>query len=270
MMDRSRQMRAHLVSSIVAVAFSAAMIGLAATARDARAQSTLEVPGPAQQNQPYIPPRQAPPPWPTTPQGSDTGNGNTIQLLPPQWFAPQPQPAAPPPQAVAPPPEPYVAPNYMAPITAQPALPAVFRGCWNGEVDQLDWIRREPGARKIGFWTPKTYRLCYKRVGDQPFTLTFTETGVEANEKIIHPQGSVVPVRTDGRAYASMLAQLHFDEYGNGRDSYAPTFAVDETTHLDCRIAGSDMMVNADVYGTRDGEPWFKAHWRADFRHYAE
>ena len=25
------------------------------------------------------------------------------------------------------------------------------------------------------------------------------------------------------------------------------------------------MMVSADVYGTRDGKPWFRAHWRADF-----
>ena len=151
----------------------------------------------------------------------------------------------------------------------QPALPSVFRGCWQGEVEQLDWIRKEPGAHKIGFWTPKTYRLCYKRIGNQPFTLTFTETGVEASDRIINPRGNVVPVRTDGRAYASMLAQLHFDEYGNGRDSFAPTFAVDETTHLDCRIGGDDMLVSADVYGTRDGAPWFRAHWRADFRHYA-
>ena len=62
-------------------------------------------------------------------------------------------------------------------MTAQavPALPSVFRGCWQGQVSELDWIRSEPGAHKIGFWTPKNYRLCYKRVGNQPFTLTFTE-----------------------------------------------------------------------------------------------
>ena len=261
-------MRTHFGLSIALVGFSVAMIYLVATSpRDARAQSTLEVPGPAQQNQPYVPPRQAPPPWPTTPEGSDTGNGNVIQLLPPQWFQPQPQPAAPPPQAA----QPSVAPpSYIEPMVNQPVLPAVFRGCWQGEVDQLDWIRREPGGHKVGFWTPKTYRLCYKRIGNQPFKLTFSETGVAPNEKIVNPHGNVVPVRTDGRAYASMLAQLHFDEFGNGRDSYAPTFAVDETTHLDCRIGGDDMIVNADVYGTRDGEPWFKAHWRADFRHFAE
>jgi hypothetical protein len=264
MIDRSYPMRTRLISSAAFLAFSIGVL-IAAPPPSARAQSTMEVPAPAQQNQPYVPPRQAPPPWPTTPEGSDTGNGNVIQLLPPGLFAPQPQPSAPPPQASAPP------PAYMAPMVNQPVLPSVFRGCWQGEVEQLDWIRREPGGHKVGFWTPKTYRLCYKRIGNQPFKLTFSETGVAPNEKIIHPHGNVVPVRTDGRAYASMLAQLHFDEYGNGRDSWAPpTFAVDETTHLECHIGGNDMIVSADVYGTRDGEPWFKAHWRADFHHFAE
>ncbi|MGA6973530.1 MAG: hypothetical protein WBY93_18030, partial [Candidatus Binatus sp.] len=220
----------------------------------ARAQTGLEVPGPANQNQPYIPPRQAPPP--SAPYAPD--NGDTIQMLP-QLTQPapaQPQPAPP--------------PVNVAPMTAQavPSLPAVFRGCWQGEVIQLDWIRSEPGAHKIGFWTPKTYRLCYQRVGDQPFTLTFTQTGVEPNDKILNPHGSVVPISTDGRAYASMQSHLYFDEYKTRADGMSPTFAVDETTNLDCRIGGVDMIVSADVFGMRDGEPWFKAHWRADFRRF--
>jgi hypothetical protein len=269
MMDPSLQMRIHRVLSIAVVAFLTLLLGLIATsAHNARAQSTLEVPGPAQQNQPYVPPRQAPPPQWNSPAASDHGNGNTIQLLPPEWFTPQAQSAAP----QSPPPRPNPAPSYMSPMASQsnPVLPSTFRGCWQGQVNQLDWIRREPGAHKVGFWTPKTYRLCYKRIGDRPFTLTFTETGIEPNEKIINPHGNVVPIKTDGRAYAAMRAQLHFDEYSSGWNPVSNTFAVDETTHLNCQIAGNDMTVTADVYGTRDGEPWFRAHWRADFRHYAE
>lgn len=229
--------------------------------RSARAQTTLGVPGPAQQNQPYIPP--APPPITRAP--SDTDHDDSIQLLPPGLWQPAPTPA----QPIAPRPPASV---NAAPMTAQalPVLPAVFRGCWDGQVNQLDWIRREPGAHKVGFWTPKTYRLCYQRVGDQPFTLTFTETGVAPSEKIINPHGSVVPIDTDGRAYASMRSQLHFDEYKTHPDGWSPTFAVDETTNLDCRIGGDDMMVSADVFGARDGEPWFRAHWRADFRRFAQ
>jgi hypothetical protein len=233
----------------------ALVCGLAPIAnRAARAQSSLEVPGPANQNQPYVPPPQ-PPLIRLAPSNGD--GGNTIQLLP-GWNQPsaQPQPAAPPP-----------APVNVAPMTAQavPALPAVFRGCWQGQVSELDWIRSEPGAHKIGFWTPKNYRLCYRRVGNQPFTLTFTEAGVEPNEKIINARGHVVPISTDGRAYATMRSRLNFDEYKIRGDGFSPTFAVDEVTNLDCRIAGDNMIVSADVFGARDGAPWFRAHWRAAF-----
>ena len=226
--------------------------------RAARAQTTLQVPGPANQNQPYVPP--APPPLiRLAPSGGDSGN--TIQLLP-GWNQSPAQP-----QAAATPPPPPPAHVNVAPMTAQamPVLPAVFHGCWQGQVNELDWIRREPGAHRIGFWTPKTYRLCYKQVGDQPFKLTFTETGVEPNDKIINARGEVVPLATDGRAYATMRSRLSFDEYRTHFDGSSPTFAVDEGTNLDCRIAGDDMLVSADVYGTRDGTPWFRAHWRADF-----
>jgi hypothetical protein len=198
------------------------------------------------------------------PAGGDNGDsGTTIQLLP-NWNQSPAQP-----QAAATPPPPPTHLN-VAPMTAQaaPALPAVFRGCWQGEVNQLDWIRREPGAPKIGFWTPKTYKLCYKRVGNQPFTLTFTNTGIEASDKIVNPRGKVVPLATDGRAYESMRSNLSFDEYKVRPDGMSPTFAVNEVTNLNCRIAGDDMMVTADVFGARDGEPWFTARWRADFHRF--
>ena len=248
---------------ICALICGLALIGI----HSARAQSSLEVPGPSNKYQPYVPPQQAPPPMiRLAPSGGDNGGdgGGTIQLLP-GWNQPPQQPQPAPAPAVRP-------PLNVAPMTAQgsPALPAVFRGCWQGQVSELDWIRSEPGAHKIGFWTPKNYRLCYKRIGNQPFQLTFTETGVEPNEKIINPHGHVVPISTDGRAYASMRSHLSFDEYKTHRDgfSFSPTFAVNEVTDLDCRIAGNEMLVSADVYGTRDGDPWFRAHWRASFHHF--
>jgi hypothetical protein len=246
-MNLNSSMRNHILI------IGALACGLASFGVRAAIAQTYGVPGPSQQNQPYAPPPQAP----TVPYAPD--NGDTIQLLP-QLSRPapaEPQPVPPPPPAAV----------NVAPMTAQ-ALPAVFRGCWQGEVNELDWIRSEPGAHKVGFWTPKTYRLCYKRVGDQPFSLTFTETGVAPNDKILNPRGNVVPIMTDGRAYAAMRSRLNFDEYKTLADGMSPTFAVDETTNLDCRIAGDDMMVTADVYGTRDGEPWFRARWRADFRRF--
>jgi hypothetical protein len=239
-------------NKIVSIAGILLLLGATVTAF---AQSTMQVPGPAPQYQ-YSAPRYSPPDSDSTP----------IQILPPSiWPPPQTQPpiSEAPPTAPSPPP-PSAELSQPAPQTTV-VLPAVFRGCWQGQVEELDWIRRMPGARKVGFWTPKTYRLCYKRVGQGPFHLTFTETGVEPSDKIIAPHGIVVPVSTDGRAYATMQSTLHFDEYTV--DHYAPasTFTVDERANLNCKIVGDAMLVSADVVGTRDGEPWFQAGWHASF-----
>src|SRR5215470_12429807 len=177
----------------------------------------------------------------------------------------QPTPGAPP-KAFVPTPAP---PPPSSPLTAQaePKLPQVFRGCWEGEVVMVDDLERLPGAHKVGYWTPKTYRLCYQRIGEGPFHLTFSETGVVPNEQIKNAHGHVDALATDGRAYAKMRSDLRFDEDHIEPGLRGSTFAVDEVTMLDCRIRDDAMAVSAGVYGTRDGEPWFKARWHADFRH---
>jgi hypothetical protein len=215
------------------------------------AQSTMEVPPPPAQQQ-----QLRPAPMPQDVPESDTPP--PIQILPPSVWPPRVQ------QQAAPSPAPPAVEMVEPAPQRNPALPEVFKGCWQGQVNELDSITRAPGAHKLGFWTPKTYRLCYRRVGNGPFKLTFTETGVEPNEKIINPHGKVVPVSTDGRAYAKMQATLHFDEYST--DQFAPaTFKVDENTDLNCKISGDVMLISARVYGTRDGAPWFQALWHAQF-----
>jgi len=240
--------RTNRIFRIVGAATAALFVIVAA----ARAQSNLEVPGPGGQQ----PPRIAPNPAPTPPGSNPEYGPNVIQLLPLQTAAP----AAP-----TPAPRPRMAP-VAPPLQVTATLPAVFRGCWKGQVNELDSIQRLPGAHKVGFWTPKTYRLCYRRVGGGPFTLTFSETGVTPTEKIINVHGEVVALSTDGRAFAKMRSNLHFDEYHVDRDLRGTTFAVDEITMLDCRIKNDQMFVSAEVHGTRDGEPWFRAYWHAGFR----
>jgi hypothetical protein len=243
--------RSHV--SLVAAAVGTLLLGSAPTAR---AQSMLQVQPPAAQQPIQITPRASRSPVPAAPPPVAP-----LQIAPsPAAQAPAPQPAAPP--QVALPPAPVRAPSMQL---ATPVLPEVFRGCWQGQVNELDSIKRLPGAHKVGFWTPKTYRLCYRRVGDGPFQLTFSETGVAPSEKIINPHGHVVALSTDGRAYAKMRAHLHFDEHHVDPAMRGETFAVDETTMLDCRIMNNQMFVRADVYGTRDSAPWFRAHWRANF-----
>jgi hypothetical protein len=224
-------------------------------------QSTIEVPAPAPQGQYQLAP---------APQYKANPEGTSVQILPPRLWPAQPGsqlPAAAAPTPTNPPPSFEPPPVELTKPGPQlnPVLPAVFRGCWQGQVSELDWIERLPGAHKVGFWTPKTYRLCYKRVSTGPFKLTFTETGVQPSEKIIHPVGRVVPISSDGHAYATMHATLHFDEYSADRYSPSTTFAVDESTELDCKIVGDMMLVTADVYGTRNGAPWFRARWHAGF-----
>lgn len=216
------------------------------------AQQTMEIPPPSSQSQPPLHYRPKPTPRPTAPPIEQYNQSETV-------------PTPPPPPRVERTPEPTPTPEAFQ--MQQPVLPAIFRGCWQGDVQFLDSIERLPGAAKIGSWTPKTYRLCYERYGNAPFQLTFTEAGIEHNRKITNAAGSMKLLSTDGRTFATMLALLHFDEYRNGDYFSGATFAVDETTRLQCEIQSDGMHVIGSVRGTREGDPWFRAYWHALFVH---
>jgi len=217
------------------------LIGIVAILFSVAAASAQEM---MQGEPPIVPaPRQTNPPPPPS---------NREMQIPQQQYLPPPTPVPPP----------MISVPLMAP---QPVLPPVFRGCWQGTVDSVESIERAPGGHKLGYWTPKTYRLCYKRVGDGPYQLTFGETGVVATNKIKYSQGRVEIKQTDGRSYAELRAFLHFDEYEAGTNYSGATFAVDESTVLECKIDGDQMQVIADVDGRREDEPWFRAHWRTTF-----
>ena len=226
--------------------FLIVIVVIAISAASASAQQMM-------QGQPQI----SPAPRPTTAPMPPAPPSNREMQIPQE--APQ-QPWTPPPPA--PPPLPPISVPLVAP---QPVLPPVFRGCWQGTVESVDSIERAPGGHKLGYWTPKTYRLCYKRVGDGPYQLTFGEAGVVATEKIKFSKGRVDIKETDGRSYARMRAFLHFDEYRTGANFGRSTFAVDEVTMLECKIVGDQMRVSADVDGRREDEPWFHAHWHTTF-----
>jgi hypothetical protein len=172
--------------------------------------------------------------------------GNSTQELPPI----QPQGSA---QAL---------PRVMP---AQPVLPAVFRGCWRGTVSYLDRIE-QIGAWPIGAWIPKTYLLCYRRVGNGPFKLTFTQAGMAGASQIAHPAGQMKLVSSDGRSYATMDAYLKFDEYDPIVHFFThSSFAVNEATRLQCAVGPDGMRVSGTVLGYRNGSPWFRAWWHTTF-----
>jgi len=224
---------------------------IVSTATVSMGQQTLEVPMPQSQGTQSFVPQAQPTAPPIVPRSN---NVQTIPAAPPPPVSSgqteQPPETEPPPEAEQP-----------APPPPEPVLPAVLRGCWRGRVDELDRIQRLPGGPPIGPWMPKTYLLCYRRVGDGPFKLTFTEAGVEGT-RIINTTGQLRVVATDGRSYATMRAFLHFDKLFS-----ASTSAVDEETDLQCTIGPDGMQASGVVLGENDGASWFRAWWHTTFFH---
>ena len=223
----------------------------------------------AQEQSQFSLPTQIVPESPQTVPAPQSHNSETIPSNPlaaqPSWpppripyQAPQPQP----PDAIG------VSPPASMEQT-QPILPDMFHGCWRGEVDSLDAITRLPGAAKLGTWTPKTYRICYKRYGNGPYQLTLTETRVAPDNRIVSPTSTMRLLSSQGNS-AMMLGSLHFDEYFPATAGFfgfgnPETFPVDETTKLRCIVAPDGMHAWATVTGARDGAPWFRAYWHALF-----
>jgi hypothetical protein len=231
----------------------------------AGAQQQFDLPQQSSQGQPPIYTRStpAPTPVPHLPPSSDI---RTLPQISPQLPTTAPSSTYQPPLYQAQPTSPP-APVYRS----QPVLPAVFRGCWKGTVDYVDSLERLPGGAKLGFWTPKTYRLCYRRIGNGPFVLTLTEAGIEQNDRIINAEGRLMLVSTDGHNYASMRSYLDFDEY-RAHASYfgSNTFAVHEAADLNCSIEPDGMHVSGIVTGRRNEVPWFRARWHTIFVHESE
>jgi hypothetical protein len=230
----------------------------------ANAQQPLEVPPPAPQSQPSFRPRPAPTARPQLPQSQQLQEIPQVSTPTPSPPTVSPAPQMPP---VLPPPAlPRPSRPSSSMLQTQPVLPAVFRGCWDGRVEFLDSNQQMWGAPKVGVWTPKTYRICYRRVGNGPFELTFSQVGMDPNTKVVNPTGQMELVSTDGHNAATMRALLHFDEYYTNRRMGNRMFAVDEEAILSCVVqVNGAMLVRGQVFGRRNGAPWFRAAWHAVF-----
>src|SRR5580658_7844694 len=98
----------------------------------------MEVPPPSSQTQPPIYYRPKPTPRPTP-------RATPPPVEPYEQEEPTPE-SAPPPPPIESTPAPTPAPESFQ--MQQPVLPAIFRGCWQGNVQFLDSIERLPGAAK--------------------------------------------------------------------------------------------------------------------------
>jgi hypothetical protein len=149
-------------------------------------------------------------------------------------------------------------------------LPEVFRGCWAGEVPEVDSITPlSPEATHIR-WLTKSYTLCYKQFGyGGKWHLTFAE-GAVAERAVVSEQRQSIRVKSvDGRDRAELTAYLHFRAPQLNPIGMATGMVdtLDELTHLHCAVTpdNSAMEVRAEVFVEKDGESWATIKWHTRF-----
>jgi hypothetical protein len=145
-------------------------------------------------------------------------------------------------------------------------LPEIFRGCWSGEVAQVDsMIPLTQNALHVQ-WLSKLYTLCYKQVGaGDRWHLTFAENSVAQRSMVSDQRQSISVKSVAGRDRAELTGYLHFrapevNLFGF-RSSAVNT--LDELSQLHCTVSPdrTAMYVRAEVLVENDDEPWVKITW---------
>jgi hypothetical protein len=152
--------------------------------------------------------------------------------------------------------------------TREIPLPRVFQGCWQGQVTHPDWLRALNG-QPPGLWITKTYRLCYRRVGQGPFVPTLATADVDSNSKpfdvVSGVRSTLRVLRTDGHSNATLRAFLHFDQPDVEFGILPGTATVDELTEMTGRLDKDVIRVQGEVYAEWNQSPWCIITWHADF-----
>lgn len=182
--------------------------------------------------------------------------------VPPDQFAPSQSKTLP-----SMPPHP-VMPDIPGSNIREIPLPEIFRGCWAGEVPEVDSMTPlSPDAVHVQ-WLTKLYKLCYKQVGaSDRWHLTFAETSV-AQRSIVSDQRQSVSVKSvAGGDRAELTSYLHF------RAPQLTLFnlpsgvvnTLDELTQLHCVVTPDHqaMDVRAEVFVENNGESWVQMTWHA-------
>ena len=154
--------------------------------------------------------------------------------------------------------------------TREIPLPEVFRGCWAGDVAEVDSITPlNPEANHIR-WLTKTYTLCYKQAGyGGKWHLTFAEGSVAEREVVTDQRQAITVKSVEGRDHAELTAYLHFrapqlNPFGM---ITGMVDTLDELAHLHCVVTPNEtaMEVRADVFVEKDGESWATIKWHTEF-----
>jgi len=145
-------------------------------------------------------------------------------------------------------------------------LPEVFKGCWSGEVAEIDSII--PLTRLAGrvHWLTKIYMLCYKQVGvGDNWHLTFAEASVAQRSMVSDQRQSISVKSVSGGDRAELTAYLHFRSpqiTASGKQTGVIN-TLDELTQLHCMVTPdrAAMNIEADVFIENNDVPWMKMTW---------
>jgi hypothetical protein len=161
-----------------------------------------------------------------------------------------------------------------------PQVPKVFEGCWDGTITEPDSWERVKGPR-VARWIPKTERLCFKKTGDGPFTITFHDTKLDSDyaSRMGYPVSNYDEqtelVSTDGYNEVSLHTVASFDEKTKilgliwGSVTRVSTirevnsFLVDGGTALN--VEASQVTRCRGSWGC-NGQVWIRATWHARFQ----
>ncbi|HEY9157514.1 hypothetical protein [Candidatus Binatus sp.] len=187
---------------------------------------------------------------------------------------------------VAPDDKPTVAPAASGQSTLEiPQVPKEFEGCWEGTVSEPDSWQVLDGLR-FGGWIPRTFRLCFRRTGDGPFTITFhdskLDTGYasERGYKVSNYDEQTEVVSTDGKNQILLHSVSKMDERIRIRilrfipgPTVTVTIAktsdnrcvlVDEGETMNVESSAVDRCSGSPSHGC-NGQPWIQSTWHAQF-----
>jgi hypothetical protein len=183
---------------------------------------------------------------------------------------------------VAPDDKPTAAPNSSGQSTLEiPPVPKEFEGCWEGTVSEPDSWQLLEGPRIAG-WIPTTFRLCFRRTGNGPFTITLhdskldTEYASERGYTISNYDEQTEVVSTDGRNQVLLHSVARVDQRGRilrfiagptvtiAKSSDSRCVLVDEGETMNVESSGVDRCSGSPFFGC-NGQPWTQSTWHARF-----
>jgi hypothetical protein len=199
-------------------------------------------------------------------------HADSVRTIPSQQAIPLPKKSAPAPlnhQSGVTPPMGRILPGPQGNLKEIP-LPEVFRGCWTGDVPQVDSITPlSPDAGQL-IWLTKRYVLCYKQAGyNGRWKLTFAEGSVEDAGQVSDQRQTIRVKSVSGPDRAEIIAFLHFraPQLNGFGTSTGAVNVLDELTHLHCDVIPDEdvMNVRATVFVESNGEPYANIVWHAQF-----